>query len=477
VTDIRFGTSGWRAIISEDFTFANVRLVAQAIADYINTQAGGHGSPPPEVIVGYDTRFLSKEFAYETACVFSANRIHVLLCGRDTPTPVIAYHIIRRKCAGGVNFTASHNPPHYNGIKFSPITGGPATPDITAIIERNIARIQRSKRPLNYKAKEQLIKTFDPRPSYLNRIRSMVDIKAIKKAGLKVACDCLYGTSRGYLDYMLSVCGLKPLVLHDYLNPYFGGRRPEPAPENIKELIKSVKTGKLDLGVATDGDADRFGIVDADGRYITPNEVITLLLYHFINNRKTKKHTVARTVATTHMIDLIAKSHGINVLETPVGFKYFVKPILGNDCIIAGEESGGLSISGHIPEKDGILACLLIAEMRAIEKRPIAGILSSIYKKYGRLYSHRIDLGLYGGKKNRLMKQLSSKTLDKFAGQDITGSDNKDGRRFFLRDGTWVLFRPSGTEPIVRVYLESASKKMLNTVEQAVNAMINRQHL
>jgi len=479
VTNIKFGTSGWRAIISEDFTFANVRLVVQAISDYVKnvkTQNLPSGSTMAKklktVIVGYDTRFLSKEFAHEAAKVFSANGIKVLLCDRDAPTPVIAYHIIDKGCSGGINFTASHNPPHYNGIKFSPSTGGPATPDITAIIERNIVKLQKTKKTFLGSPNEKLIKPFNPRADYLNRIKTMVGMDVIKKAKLKIACDCLYGTSRGYLDSILREYKLKPIILHDYLNPYFGGKRPEPAPENIKELIRTVKRGQLDLGLATDGDADRFGIVDADGTYITPNEVIVLLLYHFLNNRKTEKQTVARTVATTHMIDAIAKKHNIELLETPVGFKYFVESILSGDCIIAGEESGGLSISGHVPEKDGILACLLIAEMRAMEKRPISSILSSIYKKYGKLYFHRMDLDFTDEKKDAVMKKLSSGTLSKFAGQDIVNRDTIDGTRFFLRDGTWVLFRPSGTEPIVRIYFESAFKKSLKAAEKAVSRLV-----
>jgi phosphoglucomutase len=472
MTDIKFGTSGWRAIISEDFTFANVRLVVQAIADYIRPPTPNPRHPTPGVIVGYDTRFLSKEFAEEAARVLSANSVKVLLCDRDTPTPVIAYHIMDKKCAGGINFTASHNPPHYNGIKFSPATGGPAAPDITSIIERNIAKLQKTRNPLFRKPNAKSVKLFDPRKSYLKRIKSMVDMDAIKQAKLKIACDCLYGTSRGYLDCLLSECGLKPVVLHDYLNPYFGGRRPEPAPENIKELIKTVKDNGLHLGLATDGDADRFGIVDSDGTYITPNEVITLLLYHFICNRKTTKKIAGRTVATTHMIDAIAGKHNIEVLETPVGFKYFVESILNGGCIIAGEESGGLSMSGHVPEKDGILACLLIAEMCAVEKKPISDILSLIYKKYGRLYSGRIDLDISKDKKNRLMKRLSSDDLDKFAGCSIIKRDTKDGIRFFLCDDTWVLFRASGTEPIVRIYFESASKKSFKAIEKAARCLV-----
>jgi phosphoglucomutase len=472
LTGIHFGTSGWRAIISEDFTFENVRLVSQAIADYIKYQAQKTKNRKYKIIVGYDTRFLSKEFAEETAAVLASNRIDVLLCDRDVPTPVIAYHIINKKCQGGINFTASHNPPHYNGIKFSPHTGGPATPDITAIIEKNIIRLKTLGRKRKYAPDKKYIKLFNPRPEYLEKIKRLIDVKVIKRARLKAACDCLYGTSRNYLDHVLTECGCRPIVLHNYLNPYFGGKRPEPAPENIKELIAVVCENKLDIGFATDGDADRFGIVDSDGTYITPNEVIALLLYHFIHNKKTKKTIAARTVATTHIIDAIAKAHGIEVLETPVGFKYFVETILGNECIIAGEESGGLSISGHVPEKDGILACLLVAELRAIEKRPLKAVLSSIYEKYGRLYSHRLDLELSERAKHALIQKIASKKMQCFAGRQIIKRDQTDGHRFFLKDKSWILFRPSGTEPIIRIYFESNSKSMLSSMEKACKSLI-----
>ena len=471
---IRFGTSGWRAIISDDFTFANVRLVVQAIADYIKKERKRKTIKNQSVIVGYDTRFLSKEFAQEAAAVLSANKIKVFLCDRDTPTPVIAYQIIRKQCAGGINFTASHNPPHYNGIKFSSQTGGPATLDITKIIESNIERLQGIKKDKEYTADKKLITLFDPSPEYFKQVEKIVDLKAIKKARLKIACDCLYGTSRGYLDYILEKQGCKRIVLHDFLNPYFGGRRPEPAQENIHELISAVKRANFNLGLATDGDADRFGIVDADGTYITPNQVITLLFYHLLRSRKQKNgNFVARTVATTHMVDIIAKTHGIKVVETPVGFKYFVESILSNKCIIAGEESGGLSLSGHIPEKDGIVACLLVAEMVAKERRPIAKILHSIYKEYGRLYSHRIDLELTKDKKLSLMKRLLSGSVKKLGAQNIISRDKEDGCRFILEDGSWVLFRPSGTEPIVRVYFESKSAKTLKAIENACVKLVS----
>lgn len=459
MNEIRFGTSGWRAIISEDFTFANVRLVTQAIADYIK-KLKTKNSKLKTVVVGYDTRFLSEEFAKEAAKVLSANGIRVLLANRDLPTPVISYHIIKNRCLGGINFTASHNPPHYNGIKFSPASGGAAPPEVTEAIERNIAK-HRRKRPPSYKSRERLIDIFNPAPSYLRQIEKIIDFKVIKKAGLKIALDCLYGTSRGYLDFLLKKYGCRLEVLHDYLNPYFDGKRPEPAPENITELISLVRKKHLDLGLATDGDADRFGIVDSDGSYITPNQVITLLFHHLLRTRRPPRKVVARTVATTHMIDAIAKRENIEVVETPVGFKYFVDILNKGDCVIAGEESGGLSISGHLPEKDGILACLLIAEMVAVNHKPVKEILKVLYKTYGRFYSERVDLTLLEKTKKKLMARLKSSSLKEFAHLKILRRDLREGVKFYLEGGSWVLFRPSGTEPIVRAYYESQSKKML----------------
>lgn len=467
MTKIKFGTSGWRAVISDEFTFENVRVVTQAIADHIkglkvNTKACMpiRQELSKTIVVGYDTRFLSKEFAYESAKVLSDNGIAALLCERDTPTPVIAFQVIKNKADGGINFTASHNPPQYNGIKFSPETGGPASLEITKAIESNIVEVQKLGHR-EYNGDSRFIKMFNPCPAYLKRMEALIDFEIIKRRKLKIAVDCLYGTSREYLDTLLFKHSIKPIVLHNYLNPFFDGKRPEPAPENIAVLIDIVKKKRLHLGIATDGDADRFGIVDSDGTYITPNEVITLLLHNLLTIRKKKGSLTARTLATTHMIDLIAKRHCIEVLETPVGFKYFVDAILSGECIIAGEESGGLSMSGHIPEKDGILACLLIAEMVAVNKKPIKDILAKIYKEYGRVYSHRINVSLSEDKKRILMDTIKQENMDKFAGRKIIRRDLRDGCKLYLEDGSWALFRPSGTEPIVRSYFEANSRKAL----------------
>ncbi len=462
---IKFGTSGWRAIISDEFTFGNVRLVTQAIVNYLKTQtANRKPQTAPRIIVGYDTRFLSKEFARVCAEVLAANKIRVLLSDRDLPTPVISFHIIKNKADGGINFTASHNPPEYNGIKFSPKTGAPAPPEVTGMIEKEIHKLKaHSPKPkaknVNY---SKYIKTFDPGPAYLSHMKTKIKFDVIKKAKLKIAVDCLYGTSRGYLDFLLKKANCRVELLHNWPNPNFDGKRPEPAEENIKELTQLVKKKGLHLGLACDGDADRFGIIDSDGTYVSANQIISLLLYHLIKTRPLKKNpVVARTLATTHIVDAICEKFKIKAYETPVGFKYFSEYLAKENCIIAGEESGGLSIGGHLPEKDGILACLLVAEMVAMNKKSIRKLLDSLYKEFGCFYFERVDLQMDGKQKNRLMKALTVKTPKIFANQPVARIDKRDGCKFFFNDGSWALFRPSGTEPIVRCYFEARTKRRL----------------
>ena len=473
--NIKFGTSGWRAVISDEFTFDNVRLVTQAIANYLKKRTRrkevGQG---PKVIIGYDTRFLSKEFAQVCAQVLAQNKIKVLISNRDMPTPVVAYHIIKKKASGGINFTASHNPPEYNGIKFSPQSGAPAPPEVTKKIEAEIKRLQAA----GFKAKAQhinslkYIKTFDPKPAYFSQIRKIINFAAIKKANLKIAADCLYGTAREYLDYLLKEANCETEVLRNWLDPYFEGRGPEPAEDNIKGLIDCVKKKKLDLGLACDGDADRFGITDSDGTYISANQVISLLLYHLIKTRVKKTKPVAiRTVATTHMVDAICEKFNVKVHETPVGFKYFAEYLIADNCIIAGEESGGLSISGHVPEKDGILACLLVAEMVALNKKPLKKLLASLHKEFGYFYFKRVDLHMTPEQKNKLMNMLAHKTPKVFASQSVTRVDKRDGCKLLFKDASWALFRPSGTEPIVRCYFEARTQVRLKQLIVAGNRL------
>ena len=461
---IKFGTSGWRAIVSDEFTFRNVRFVTQAIADYlreINQSSRG-------IIVGYDTRFMSDKFADTVAEVLAGNGIPVWLTIRDTPTPVIAYEIRRRKTAGGINLTASHNPFAYNGIKFSPEHGGPATPEVTAKIEDRANELIQSNGTVNLlpiaEAKQKgLVELVDLRHDYFEEIFRKMKFAAIKQGHLNVIVDTLYGTGRGYLDTLLKEAEVDVDVLHNWRDPYFGNAIPEPNEEHLGELITMVKVTGANLGLATDGDADRFGIIDSDGTYITPNQLMALLFLHLMESRGWKG-SVVRTVATTHLIDAIAAKHGITVHETPVGFKYIGDWMEKEDVIIGGEESGGLSIMGHVPEKDGIIACLLAAEMVATRKEPLKKTLQYVNEKYGYYYTNRVDLRLNPESKERIWSHLSQDGIREFAGLNIVESKSIDGIGWQLEDGSFTLVRPSGTEPLLRCYAESTTPEGLERI-------------
>ncbi|MEK6726273.1 MAG: phosphoglucomutase/phosphomannomutase family protein [Deltaproteobacteria bacterium] len=461
MTKIKFGTSGWRGILADEFTFENVRIVTQAICDHIREKGGREKG----VVIGYDTRFMGRKFALESAEILAANGIKAFLCKRDVPTPVIAFEIIRRKAAGGINFTASHNPPEYNGLKFSSSWGGPALPETTGEIERRandmMGEMTYREVSLNKGMHEKLIEIIEPKEPYLKEIREKVDVGALK--GMKVAVDHLYGTSRDYLDSVLKEAGCEVVRFHEYPDPTFGGKPPEPSEENIHDLIEKVRSdSSISIGLATDGDADRFGIVDRGGIYIEPNYIVALLLDYLIRTRKWSGG-VARSVATTHLIDRVAARHGIEVYETPVGFKYIGELISEDKLIIGGEESAGLTIKGHVPEKDGILACLLVAEMVAREGKSVTEMLNNLYSEVGTVLTRRVNIHLEGsGLKDRLKTLPSS-----FAGLNVDKVVTIDGTKMILSDGSWVLIRPSGTEPVVRFYAESFSREGLDRLTEA----------
>jgi alpha-D-glucose phosphate-specific phosphoglucomutase len=469
MTRIKFGTSGWRAVLADEFTFENVRIVTQAICDHIKEKGeGGKG-----VVVGYDTRFMGRSFAIEASEILAANGIKAYLCDRDVPTPVISFEIIGRRAAGGINFTASHNPPEYNGLKFSPSWGGPALPETTGDIERRanemMGEVTYRGVSLEVGMDERLIEFIDPRDAYLKDIRGKVDTGILR--GMRVAVDHLYGTSRGYLDRVLEDAGCEVVRFHDHPDPNFGGRPPEPAEENIHDLIERVRSdGSIKIGLATDGDADRFGIVDRGGRYIEPNYIIALLLDYLIRTRGWRGG-VARSVATTHLIDRVAERHGIEVFETPVGFKYIGELISEDRLIIGGEESAGLTIKGHVPEKDGILACLLVAEMVAREGKGITEMLEDLYSEVGKVLTRRINIHLEGVAGSWLRERLKTSSSS-FAGLDVDRVVNIDGTKLILSDGSWVLIRPSGTEPVVRLYVEAFSEEGLERLASAGKAFI-----
>ena len=472
---IKFGTSGWRGLIARDFTFSNVRIATQAIAEYLKTELRNPASAihgrKPVVIIGYDTRFLGREFSLAAAEILAQNGLDPLLCIRDTPTPVIAHNIRARKAIGGINMTASHNPAEYQGLKFSISNGAAAPPEVTRQIEANVARLVEQ----GWSAQTAVVgtfqcKTFDPRPAYFKQIKKLVDFKMIAKARLKVAVELMYGTGRGYLDSLLEEANAKVIKFHDEPNPLFGGHHPEPNAEGMQPAREAIRAGKANLGLGLDGDADRFGIVDKDGTWLTPNQILALALYHLKKNRGWEG-AVVRTVPTSHQVDAVAKSLGVQVHETPVGFKYIGALMESEPIIVGGEESGGLSVKGHVPEKDGILACLLMAELVATEKKTLGAILKQIEKQSGEFHTDRINIAIPAEQKEALLQKLGS-GLDKIGPFPVEQFITTDGYKFLLPNNEWVAFRASGTEPLIRCYIEAKSAAGLAKLRSACQKLL-----
>ncbi|HTJ00299.1 MAG TPA: phosphoglucomutase/phosphomannomutase family protein [Dongiaceae bacterium] len=472
---IKFGTSGWRGIIARDFTFDNLRLATQGVAEYLKAELANPQSPiygrKPVVILGHDTRFLGREFSLAAAEVLAANGLAPLLCDRDTPTPVISHTIRHRRAIGGINMTASHNPAEYQGLKFSTYNGAPATPEVTRQIEAAIAQLQEQQ----WSFKAAVIgtfkcKTFNPLRDYFKQVRKLVNFAAINKAKLKVAVELRYGTGHGYLDELLKSAGAKITVFHNELNPLFGGHHPEPNAAGMAEVSQFVRSGKARIGLGLDGDADRFGIVDQDGTWLTPNQVLALTLYHLKKNRGWTG-AVVRTVPTSHQVDAIAALLGVKVHETPVGFKYIGALMESEPIIVGGEESGGLSVKGHVPEKDGILACLLMAELVATERKSLGQILRALEKKTGEFHTDRINIPIQPESKDAIMAKLGA-GLEKIGPFKVEKFVTTDGFKFLLPDSEWVAFRASGTEPLFRCYLEAKSAAHLKKLRTACQKLL-----
>lgn len=453
---IKFGTSGWRAIIADEFTFVAVRRVTQAISNWMKRNQAGS-----QVIIGYDTRFMAEVFAADSARIMAAGGFDPLLCDRPTPTPAIAFAIRARGAAGAINFTASHNPPEYCGMKFSTSDGAPALPEVTSEIEREIMSLEGTQ-ILKEAPASPVIQSLSLVDDYLSDLATKIDFRAIANAGLHVAYDPLWGTGRGYLNKALADVGCRVEMLHDWRDVYFGGHSPEPDNEYLEELREKVREAGCHLGLATDGDADRFGVLDRDGSFIAPNLIIALLVDYLAESRGWSGG-VARSVATTHLVDRVAARRGIEVIETPVGFKFIGQLINEDKVFIGGEESAGLSIRGHIPEKDGILACLLVAEMVATRGVTLKEMLDQIYNDVGRLVNGRIGVRLTPELQQKLASKLASGPAD-FAGRRVATTSRVDGAKFLLEDGSWVLMRPSGTEPLVRIYAEASNEQELEVL-------------
>jgi phosphomannomutase len=456
---IKFGTSGWRAIVADQFTVANIRLAVAGIAAFVKTQPAPH-----RVLVGRDPRFLGERFVAEAAAVLAAAGITPIVISEAAPTPAIAYAVRTLKTSGAINFTASHNPPEYNGIKFSSSDGGPALPEVTGKIEEAIKAIQAAGKadsiPLG-SAPAGGFETADVKPDFLKRLAELVDLKAIAKSGIKVVYDPFWGAGRGYSSDILRQAGVAIETVHDYRDVLFGGHAPEPA---------KMKAMGAHLGIATDGDADRFGIVDADGTFIQPNYVIALLFDYLVETRGWK-NGVAKSVATTNLINALADYHKVPLYETPVGFKYIGELINGDKIAIGGEESAGLTIRGHVPEKDGVLAGLLVAEMVANRGKSLGVQLKELFGKVGSFYPVRENFRLTPEVKAAFTEKLKADPTE-LSGRKVVKVVRTDGLKLILEDGSWVCYRLSGTEPVVRAYTEARSEKDMEALKAAAEKFV-----
>ena len=465
-TQIHFGTSGWRAVMAEEFTFANARRAVTGIARYVVSQKA-FGA---RVIVGRDPRFLGETFCSMATEILIAHGITPLLIAEAAPTPAISYAVIQEKADGAINFTASHNPPEYNGIKFSTPDGAPALPEVTRRIEAEIAASDTASENPRRQNKSVTTEALEPRSAYLARLREIVDFKVIKKANLRVVYDPFWGAARGYPDSLLREAGVDVSTVHDSRDVLFGGHAPEPDDHLLEGCRERMRETKAHIGIATDGDADRFGIVDADGTFFTPNYIVALLFDYLVESRGWK-NGVAKSVATTNLINALARHHGIELHETPVGFKYIGELIKQDKIAIGGEESAGLSIRHHVPEKDGVLAGLLCCEMVARRGKSLGQQLKELFAEVGSFYSLRENFHLTQEAKEKFTGKLQKEPRD-LMGRKVTEVVRTDGLKLLFADGSWVCYRLSGTEPVVRVYSEAGSKAELEKLSAAAKQWI-----
>jgi phosphomannomutase len=466
---IKFGTSGWRGVMADDFTFAGVRRAAAAIAGHVLALKPKQS---PVLIVGYDTRFFSEDFARAAAAVLKSKGCRILFCKEATPTPAVAHAILHGRLDGGVNITASHNPAEYNGLKFSGPEGGPAMPETTRDIEARAAKIEDDPSPTH--EIEDDFERIDPREPYFEQLRRMIRFDVLERASKMgtFACDAVHGCGAGWLDRILTSHGMSSTMIRANRDVLFDGSGPDPAEENLAPLKKQVLEQGALAGLATDGDADRFGILDRDGSFVSPNHILGLVFDYLLETRG-QKLGASRSVATTHLLDAVAKAHGVQLYETPVGFKY-VGPLLREGKIkLGGEESAGLTIAGHVPEKDGILACLLVAEMIVARQASLGEQLRALFKRLGREYwPIRVNLHLPEEVQERMPSKLRQDP-GPFAGRRVASINRTDGLKLVFDDGAWLLMRPSGTEPLIRVYTEAATPAESQKIVEDARAWIH----
>ncbi len=465
MTDIRFGTDGWRGIIAEDVTFANVRLVARAIARRVHAGAGGRSSP--HVLVGHDTRFLSREFARTAAEAMAGEGVQVSLASAFAPTPAFSYAVVQLGAAGAVVITASHNPPEYSGVKFKTSFGGSASIAFTRGVEEEIRRLSAEPRAPSAENSKFAIGSFDARTPWLDRLENLVDIAQIGRSGIRVALDVMYGASQGFLSERLRRAGATVRELHGEQNPGFGGLHPEPIPAYLGALMDCVKswegTGPR-VGFAFDGDGDRVSPVDEDGNVISPHQTLALLLRHLVRNRG-QHGPVVKSVNIGHMVDAEAEALSLSLVVTPVGFKHITEAMRQHDATVGGEESGGFAVRGHIPERDGALITLLLLECMTMTGKSLGALVGEMEAEYGPRRYGRLDLRLASlEERDRVVASVAASPPDQILSVPIRHVDTMDGIKLTRGDHSWIMLRASGTEPLLRIYAEAPSESEVNAL-------------
>lgn len=464
---VKFGTDGWRAVIGDEFTFANVRRVARAVATYIK----GEGRARRGLVVGYDTRFLSAECAQLVAEVVAAAGIPVLLADRPTPTPAVSYAVVARKTSGAVVVTASHNPSRWNGIKFKADYGGSADPAVVRRIEACLPKPGRASPPAATSASDRRrintkLQTADLLSPYLERLKQIVHLDRIRASGRRFVVDPMYGAGRGAIARLFEEAGIAYREIHAELNPLFPGLNPEPIEPHVEDLRRAVTEGGFDAGFATDGDADRVGAVDRAGDFIDSHKIFSILLRHLVEDLGSSGEVV-KTVSTTEMIDKLARKYHLPLHITPIGFKYVCELMRSRDILIGGEESGGIGIKGNTPERDGILNSLLLAEVMAQRDRTLGELVEELSQEFGSHFYGRVDLEIDREAMRLVFQQVRHYRFRRVAGMEIASKDETDGCKMFLADSAWLLVRPSGTENLLRLYAEASSREQVKALLDA----------
>ena len=462
-TDIRFGTDGWRALIAEDFTFENVARCSQGLADYLKAE----GIAAKGLVVGYDTRFLSREFAECVATVMAGNGIKAYLSEKAAPTPVVSFNVLHHQAAGAAIITASHNPANWNGFKFKPEYAGSATQEVTDRLELAIAEsgpVQQI--PLGRALDEGLIVEFDPDPPYLERVSHLIDLTAIRDAGLQVSVDAMFGAGAGYISRLISGGATTVEEINGYRNPAFPGmEQPEPIAHNLTTLTERIKAGGPSVGLALDGDADRVGVVDEHARFITTLEVFSLLALYLLEN-KGEKGALVKGVTSSNMLNRLGERFGVDVHEMKVGFKYIGPRMSEVDALMGGEESGGFAFRGHIPERDGVLSGLYILEYMAKTGSTPSQLVQHLFDQVGSHYYNRWDVSFDPQDRARigeLQRGIGEGGLTEVAGLRVRQTDEIDGRRLVF-DDAWLIIRFSGTEPLLRLYAEAGQPELVEAL-------------